>query len=159
MRRNCNCAKLVLVFHFVVFLGLITTRVTAKSSPWGTNTFHPWGNKETNKKLSSMLTVDPSKMISLMIRHGGLLIPDSLEKDLDVFAKVCHAEEVNLNIMERKLLVHNFTIHLPDQEDALRIGRVYVHWDSYVRPCVEIEVDDVYILVEFLNTLLTKTNW
>jgi hypothetical protein len=106
-----------------------------------------------------MLTVDPSKIVALMVKHGGLLIPESSKKDLTVFAKVCHAQEVKLNVVEKRLVVHNFTVHLPDQQEALRIGRVALHWDSYLRPCVEIEVDDVYIMVEFFNVLFSKNNW
>lgn len=106
-----------------------------------------------------MLTVDPSKIISLMIQHGGLLLPKYFENDLNALSQICHAERVQLNVVERKLLVHNFTVHLPDQEDAIRVGRVYLQWDSYLRPCVDIEVDDVDIFVEFMNVLLTKNNW
>lgn len=135
-------------------------RVTAKPPSWGTNIFNAWGNTDTNdKQWSSMLTVDPSKIISLMIQHGGLLLPKYFENDLNALSQICHAERVQLNVVERKLLVHNFTVHLPDQEDAIRVGRVYLQWDSYLRPCVDIEVDDVDIFVEFMNVLLTKNNW
>lgn len=104
-----------------------------------------------------MLDVDPSKIITLMMKHGGLLMPESSKKDLEVFAKVCHADRVKLNVLERKLEVKNFVVQLPGEEEALRIGRVYLHWDSYLKPCIEIQVDDVSILVEFFNVVLTKT--
>ena len=106
-----------------------------------------------------MLTVDPSKIIYTMMMHGGLLIPESSRKELDVFAKVCHAGQVRLNVVERKLEVRDFVVQLPGEQEALRIGRVYMHWDSYMKPCVEIEVDDVSILVDFYNVIFTKNNW
>jgi hypothetical protein len=59
----------------------------------------------------------------------------------------------------KELLLYNFTISMPRGKPSLRVGRVYVRWDSYVKPCIDIEVDDVDLLVEFLNVLLTKTNW
>ena len=136
---------------------------------------------DVDRKWSSKLyTVNPSKILSLMIRYGGLIIPDSTEKDLDVLSKVCSADCVKLNAVDRKLAIYNFTVHLPedkvkydkrrsvinDQDNGesdprccLRIGRVYIHWDSYRRPCVEIEVDNVTVTVEFLNVMLTRHNW
>ena len=153
-------------FRFVLFLAIFASncRVHAKPPIWGSNNpFQDWtksdGDDKSGKKWSSMLSVDPSKIVSMMIKHGGLLLPDSSKKDLDVLAKVCHAEDVKLNVVERKLEITNFSVRLPEEEDALRIGRVYLRWDSYLRPCVEIEVDDVYVLVEFMNVLLSKNNW
>jgi hypothetical protein len=159
MRNSNRSSKHGSILSFLVFLLLITSRATAGPSPWGFN-FRPKGDdKRASSSWSSMLTVDPSKIVALMVKHGGLLIPESSKKDLKVFAKVCHAQEVKLNVVEKRLVVHNFTVHLPDQQEALRIGRVALHWDSYLRPCVEIEVDDVYIMVEFFNVLFSKNNW
>ncbi len=41
----------------------------------------------------------------------------------------------------------------------MRVRRICIRWDSYIQPCLEIEVDDVDILIEFINILLTKNNW
>jgi hypothetical protein len=162
-----NTMKGYLFLRFTAFVWKLTLLVpinlaAASASSWGlsslfggTKAVEPTGDK----KWSSMLEVDPSKIISLMMRHGGLLIPKSAEKDLEVFSKVCHADGVKLNVIERKLLVENFTVHLPGKEDALKVGRVFLRWDSYRKPCIEIEVDDVAITVEFLNVMLTKNNW
>lgn len=138
----------------------------------GDDADHGWSSKLT--------TVDPSKMVSLMIRYGGLVLPDSTEKDIAVLRQVCSADCVKLNIVEKKLAIYNFTVHLPedkvkydqrrsedrgngndenDRRCCLRIGRVYLHWDSYLRPCVDIEVDNVTVIVEFLNVMLTHHNW
>jgi len=46
-----------------------------------------------------------------------------------------------------------------DKVPALRVGRFYLSWDSYLKPCVEMELDDVDLLVEFWNLMLTRTNW
>jgi hypothetical protein len=93
------------------------------------------------------------------MKHGGLLIPESSKDELEVLAKVCKADRVRLNVMGRELEVKNFVVQLPGEKEALRIGRVYLHWDSYLKPCVEVAVDEVSLLVEFFNVLLTETNW
>jgi hypothetical protein len=156
-----------LSLRFTAFVWTLTLLVpinqaAASASSWGLSNL--FGGSETveptgDKNWSSMLDVDPSKIISLMMRHGGLLIPKSAENDLKVFSKVCHADSVKLNGIQRKLIVENFTVHLPGKEDALKIGRVFLRWGSYRKPCIEIEVDDVAITVEFLNVMLTKNNW
>ena len=155
-----------ILLRFTAFVWTLTLLVpvnrAAAASSWGLSSL--FGGPEAveptgDKKLSSMLDVDPSKIISLMIRHGGLLIPKSAEKDLEVLSKVCHADSVKVNVIQRKLIVENFTVHLPGKEDALKVGRVFLRWDSYRKPCIEIEVDDVAITLEFLNVMLTKNNW
>lgn len=110
-----------------------------------------------------MLNVDPSNIVGHMIKHGGLLVSPAMDRDLKLMGEFCHADSCQLNVVERRLLIHNFTIRLPDddsaQEDSLRIQRIAVQWDSYLKPCVEIEVDDVFILVDFFNVFLTQNNW
>ena len=39
------------------------------------------------------------------------------------------------------------------------MGRLFLRWDSYRRPCIEIVVEDVDVLVDFVNLILSKTNW
>jgi len=116
-------------------------------------------NKERKWKWTSMLTVDPAKILSILVRKGGLFIPKYVEKDLDVLRTVCACEKAELNVVERQMILYNFTIGLPNRKSALRVGRVYVYWDSYIKPCIDIEVDEVDILVEFTNLMLTKNNW
>eukprot|EP00591_Stephanopyxis_turris_P004993 CAMPEP_0195513556 /NCGR_PEP_ID=MMETSP0794_2-20130614/5187_1 /TAXON_ID=515487 /ORGANISM="Stephanopyxis turris, Strain CCMP 815" /LENGTH=352 /DNA_ID=CAMNT_0040641603 /DNA_START=184 /DNA_END=1242 /DNA_ORIENTATION=- len=110
-----------------------------------------------------------------MTKHGGLVLTPSIEDDLNVLNKVCRCKEAYLDVFHRELEVLNFTVSLPpghynsgrgrdatdgnENPPALRIGRVYLKWDSYLAPCLEIVVEDVDILVEFLNLMLTKTNW
>jgi hypothetical protein len=164
MKRTCNKLRHGVAMRLVVLLALMASTATATPAAWGLGSLFgfPSNNNQTSSnknKWSSMLNVDPSNIIRLMIRHGGLVIPDDIEKDLAVLAKVCRAEEVKMNVLERRLLVHNFTVCMPNQEHALRIRRMSMRWDSYLRPCVEIEVDDVHILVEFFNLLLTRNNW
>ena len=106
-----------------------------------------------------MIDVDPAKIISILRKPGGLLMPESCQEGFAVLAKVCRAERVRLNVMERELEVTDFVAQLPGQEEALRIGRVHLHWDSYLKPCLELKVDDVSVLIEFFNILLSDTNW
>ena len=66
-----------------------------------------------------------------------------------------------MNVLQKKIQVRNFELHTEgNRKDVLlRIGRTYLEWNSYRKPCLSIEVDDVDILVEFLNVVLTKNNW
>jgi len=149
---------------FLCFLSLST--LTAEGSrPWGSaksQNFYASREAENKKKWSSLLTVDPSKMVSIMAKHGGLVLPKHIvEKDLKVLSNTCHVDEVLLNVVERRLQLRNFTLYVEGNRDdvALRVGRMYVQWDSYLRPCLSIEVDDVDINIEFLNIVLTRSNW
>jgi hypothetical protein len=143
---------------FLAFSTLLLLNITSASPPTGGGWFG--SNKDNERtKWGSMLEVDPTKIISIMMKHGGLLIPESSMGELKVLAKVCNAEKARLNVMERELELTNFVVRLPGEEPALRIGRVYLRWDSYLTPCVDVEVDDVFLLIEFLTVLLTETNW
>jgi hypothetical protein len=106
-----------------------------------------------------MLSVDPSKILSTLVKRGGLLIPDSVEKEIYALKQVLHVEEAELNLIEKQLILYNFTIALKGHKNAVRVGRVFVHWDSYTKPCIDIEVDEVDVLVEFTNLMLTHNNW
>jgi hypothetical protein len=106
-----------------------------------------------------MLSVDPSKILSTLVNRGGLLIPKSVEKDIDALKQVLHVEQAELNLIEKQLILYNFTIALKGRKNAVRVGRVFVHWDSYIKPCIDIEVDEVDVLVEFTNLMLTHNNW
>jgi hypothetical protein len=108
---------------------------------------------------SSLLTVDPAKIIGLLVHRGGLLLPKDIQDELISTAKVCSVDEAQLNLLERRILFSNFTVTLPASRKALRVGRFHVSWDSYLKPCLDIELDDVDILVEFTNLMLTRTNW
>ena len=162
------------IIFYGSLLGLIFLAVSLQANPsfWsrtkdllGEKYGNVTGIKNTlfgHSSWSSMLTVDPSNIVSQMIQHGGLLVSPAMDRDLKLMGKFCRAESCQLNVVERRLLIHNFTIRLPDdpsQDDALRIHRIALHWDSYRKPCVEIEVDDVFILVDFFNVFLTKNNW
>jgi hypothetical protein len=137
---------------------LLSTTVKGISSPWSGK---GQVSHENKKRWSNLLTIDPSNMIGHMMKHGGLVLPKNTEKDLKVFSKVCHVDEILLNVVERRMQIRNFVLHCEGNRDdvALRIGRIYIEWDSYRKPCLSIEVDDIDILVEFMNIVLTKNNW
>ena len=143
---------------------LISSFVVVDTSifPWKSNNKKTYSTNDDVPAASwrSMLTVDPSNIVSIMVKHGGLVVSKSIDQDIKLLSEVCHAQEVQLNVMERKLVIHNFSIRFPSAEnDALKIGKVLLMWDSYRKPCVEIQVDDVEVLVEFFNLILTKSNW
>jgi hypothetical protein len=103
-----------------------------------------------------MLSVDPTLVLTTLIDRGGLLIPDSAEADLQAVRNFLHVEKAEMNVVEKHLILHNFWIGIKGEAAALRIGRVYVRWGSYIQPCLNIEVDDVEVFVEFMNLLLTE---
>lgn len=116
---------------------------------------------------SSLLDVDPSKILSTLVKHGGLIMHKYVEKDLKNAAKLCRCDVSKLNVMNRQLILHNFTVSLPGArsttgrslDPALRVGKIKIEWDSYLQPCVNIQLADVDVTVEFINLLLTKSNW
>jgi hypothetical protein len=106
---------------------------------------------------SSYVTVDPSNIISLLVKTAGFFLDPKLQQ----LAYLLRCDEAKLNVVNREVLIDNFTLSIPNQHQfpALRIGRIHVSWDSYTRPCLEVQVEDVDILVEFTNLLLTRNNW
>jgi hypothetical protein len=149
----------------VVALCLLATRHCWTDAAPGNEwlNFISWGeipkSNEPSKKWSSFFTVDPSKILSVLINRGGLLIPKSVEKELLALANVLDVGDAKLNLIEKELILRNFTVGIPGNRESLHVGRVHVRWDSYIRPCVDIEVEDVGVLVEFTNLKLTESNW
>ena len=105
-----------------------------------------------------MLSIDPTEILSALLGEG-LWIPHDAAHDLKVLRKVLRVEKAELNLVERHLILHHFSVGLEGQPDALRIRNVYIQWDSYLRPCLDVMIDGVDILVEFANLLLTRNNW
>ncbi|KAG7339125.1 hypothetical protein IV203_017702 [Nitzschia inconspicua] len=151
--------------YIALFCLTVFIRETMSIRPWGSaksvNSEIRQEEISNHQKWSSYVTVDATKLVSYLVNHGGLVLPKSTKEEIKVFGRVCHVDEILLNVMQRRLQVRNFTIHTEgDHEDvALRIGRLYVEWSSYRKPCLSIEVDDVDILVEFLNIVLSRNNW
>lgn len=119
------------------------------------------------QRKKSLLSVDPQNIIRLVCRHGGVVLPESIKKDLDVLASVCQCAETSLDLINKELVVTGFQVAMPmknkkkanGEKTALRVGRIYLTWDSYLKPCIDIEVEDVDILIEFVNLILSKNNW
>ena len=109
----------------------------------------------------SMFKIDPGRLIPTMIKYGGLVLPKEVEDDLLVLDKVCSSDLTSLDVYNKELEVINFCVKLPGfgRSPALRIGRVFMKWNSYLNPCIELEVDDVDVLIEFTNLILTESNW
>lgn len=114
----------------------------------------------SSKKWTSFFSVDPSKILRVLVKRGGMLIPRSVEKELLALSSVLEVDAASLNLVERILMMRNFTVSVPgSKKESLRIGQVNVTWDSYIKPCVKIEMEEVYVSVEFSNMRLTRTNW
>lgn len=160
-RIQFDCLLLV-AFCFVATL-CWTDAVSAQSglsSRGGTSNAEDATATITSKKWSSFFSVDPSKILSILVNRGGLLLPNSVEKELAALANVVNVDEASLNLVERALVVKNFTVSIPgSSRESLRVGSVYITWDSYTRPCVDIQVEEVDTLVEFTNLMLTRSNW
>lgn len=156
------------VLRTIHTLFLLLSSFTSRASPPRFNLGY-FGLSSTNKTQStatadakmwsSFLTVDPAKIMGLLITRGGLVLPKYIQDELISTARVCSVDDAQLNLLERKMLFSNFTVALPGSPRALQVGRFYMTWDSYLKPCVDIELDDVTILVEFTNLMLTRTNW
>jgi hypothetical protein len=116
-------------------------------------------SSETQNIWTSMWNVDPTMILSILASRGGLLIPDSVQAEIVELQKIVHVEQAKLNVVEKQVILYNLTVALEGQEDAIRVGRVFVHWDSYSKPCLDVEVDDVHVLVDFTNLILTRNNW
>ncbi|GFH44321.1 hypothetical protein CTEN210_00795 [Chaetoceros tenuissimus] len=116
--------------------------------------------KSSVSKSKSLFKVDPSKIITLLCKHGNIVLPSTVQADLQIIAKVCHATSTSLDLIEKELIVEGFTISHPDQQEAsLYVEKFILKWDSYRKPCLEITLGDVHLLMEFLNLILTKNNW
>lgn len=119
--------------------------------------------KKHNPK--SFLRVDPKKqsLVNLICKHGGVILPKSIERDLKIISSVCTTDEISIDLIGKELLIKNFTVKLPnssaEREVDLRVGQFLLKWNSYLQPVLEIEVEDVDILIEFVNLILTRNNW
>jgi hypothetical protein len=132
------------------FFGRKSNSTTAVTTPPSTDN-SPW---------ASFFTIDPSKILVTVIERGGLILPKSIQRELLAMSRVCHVDQVQWNPVQKRLLLVNVTVTAPGmKEHSLLIGRVSVSWESYTKPCLNIEVDDVDMLLEFTNLLLTKNNW
>jgi hypothetical protein len=115
-----------------------------------------------------MWNVDPTMILSILVSRGALLIPDSVQAEIPELQTVVLVEQAKLNVVEKEVILYNLTVALEGREDATRIGRVFALWhigrvfalwDSYSKPCLDVEVDDVHVLVDFTNLILTRNNW
>jgi hypothetical protein len=106
-----------------------------------------------------MLTVDPAKILSHLVNRGGLVLPKDASKQIEIIRKCLNVEQAELNVLSKELVLYNFTIGLDQHLPALRLKKAQVKWDSYLRPTLEILVEDVSALVEFTNLMLTENNW
>jgi hypothetical protein len=104
------------------------------------------------------MSVDPKKIFSLLV-DSGLLIPEEARSDIALLRRVCSADKAELNLVDKCLVLHNFRIGVHRHKPALRVDLLALHWDSYKKPSLDVEVRDVHISVEFTNILLTRNNW
>jgi len=108
----------------------------------------------------SLLKIDPNGIMSAITKYGKIILPESMDHDLKVLKTVCQCERSSIDVIHQELEIRNFTVSVPGETiPALHVGRLRLKWNSYIRPCLEIELEDVDIVVEFTNLLLTRTNW
>ena len=105
-----------------------------------------------------MLTVDPGELLTTLVDHGGIFLPDYIDKDLHIMRKSIHCEKTQLHILSSNLILTNFSIGLPRRPSVMRIGRIKVNWE-YTDPVLDIESEHVDVGIEFTNLMLTQTNW
>lgn len=140
----------------VINLGILFSTL-ANGSIFGADNFFQ------KHKAKSFLRVDPNQsIVNLICKHGGIILPKTVEKDLKVISEVCHAEETSIDLIGKQILIKNFTVTHPKSSARgpdLRVGKFSLKWNSYFQPLLEIEVEDVDILIEFVNLILTRNNW
>lgn len=119
------------------------------------------GGEKQQQHSSSLFQVDPNSIMTTIIKYGGLkLLPPSLEQDLKTLEKVCSSDLSSLDIIYKEMEFRNLTLSVNKEKGvALKVGRLWLKWNSYHKPCLDIELEDVDIFVEFTNLMLTKTNW
>lgn len=143
----------------LIFVFILVNLYLGSTTVLGNDSFF----KKHNPK--SFLRVDPKKqsLVNLICKHGGVILPKSIERDLKIISAVCHTDEISIDLIGKELLIKNFTVKLPNSSDTrevdLRVGQFLLKWNSYLHPILEIEVEDVDILVEFVNLILTRNNW
>ena len=124
-----------------------------------------WKTKTQAQKKPSLLKVDPKNIVRLICKYAGVVMPASVTRDMEIISSVCNCNDVSLDLINKELLIHNFTVTMPSSKKnkqectALSVGTISMSWDSYLQPCIDIIVGDVDILVEFVNIMLTKNNW
>ena len=149
----------LLCFFFLVAPPTLHGFVRVQANPWqlprgGSN--RPTCTATHQASWSSYATIDPSTILSVLVKKAGFFLDPKLRS----LADLLHCQEAKLNVVDRELLIQNFTVSLPGEPfHSLRIGRIHVTWDSYKRPCVEVELEDVDVMVEFTNLLFTRNNW
>ncbi len=125
-------------------------------------------NQQAQHAKKSLFEVDPKSIVRLICSYGGILLPKDVERDLNIISSVCDCDVASLDLFHKKLLLKNFTVSMPstgfssstrDEYPALRVGQIVIRWDSYLKPCLDIEVDDADILIEFVNIILSRNNW
>ena len=173
--------QLIILCHcmYTILAGLHNSSNNNHSNSW--NPLSQFRNQRNNnhndpttttttkkKKKGSLFQIDPKFIIQQVCKYGGIVLPELVKTDLKVLEKTCDCDETSIDLINRKLEVLNFTLDLPEDDNrnknkndrpALRIGRITIKWDSYIKPCLDIEVEDVDILVEFVNVFLTRNNW
>lgn len=154
--KPARCFQLFVILWYYASLSSANS-YTSSSSSWFSTPSSP------TKKRGSFFKINPKSIISTVCKYGSIVLPDTVEKDLKVIEQTCDCDETSLDLINRNLEILNFTVSVPGKgkhyEPALRVRRINIIWDSYIKPCLEIEVDGVDILVEFVNILLTRNNW
>lgn len=161
-------AILLLSIQLLVIFNCVEVTFAIKTNPFAKSWFQfPSSSTDSSPssqtKKDSIFRIDPSTLVRKICKYSGVILPESIERDLKIFARTCKCDEIGLDLINRELEVSNFTVSSPSEkrknEPALRVGRICVRWDSYIKPCLEIEVDDVDVIIEFLNLFLTRNNW
>lgn len=108
---------------------------------------------------STLVTVNPKTILPLLVEKGGFVLGKKMQDQIRKVSELMDCDVAKLNMYEKRIEIRNFIVSLPDKSPSLRVGRISVQWDTLTRPCLEIEVEDIDVLIEFVNLFLTKTNW
>lgn len=112
----------------------------------------PRGGDDSTGKFEE---VDSSKALVVLLQTLGVTVKGGENK----FAKLIDCYECKVNRATGDLKIRGFTVSVPGSSPSLKIGKLYVTLDEENQDCLDIEVEDVEIFVEFRNLYLSKNNW
>lgn len=155
-----KCITLLLIVSFLSTITICESGIFNHGKPPGPQ----------QRRRRTLIHVDSQNIIRLICKHAGMVLPEHITRDLEIISSVCECDDTSLDLIHKELRIQNIKIVIPkengnkysglkEERAALSIGTLCLSWDSYLRPCIDIEVENVNILVEFINLILTKNNW
>lgn len=115
-------------------------------------------HRQFTRKRWSSFQVKPGKILSTLM-HYGMLIPTDAQDEIEVLRDILHADRAELSVINKELVLHNLVVGRPGQDNLLRVQKVFVRWDSFTQPCLDVVLSGVQVYIEFFHLRPSKNNW